>query len=197
MWVLAFKSKISAKTTLDIKSAEFSLLFIREFSYFFVYCDSNFEGKKIWLSADTELTYQQQQTPRANFFVRGVCCDHISSHSHFEADGNSGDKSDRKRRKRRAAFGSIDGVRTARKRKPPKTLQPCGFRAVWKTKNSGQKCVWPQIWPPTRPQLNNYRGVAQLVARDIWDVEAGSSSLPTPTNNPLKQLVLEDFCIYF
>ena len=38
-------------------------------------------------------------------------------------------------------FGSIDGVRTARKRKPPKTLQPCVFRAVWKTKNSGQKCV--------------------------------------------------------
>ena len=26
-----------------------------------------------------------------------------------------------------------------------------------------------------------YRGIAQLVARDIWDVEAGSSSLPTPT----------------
>ena len=48
-------------------------------------------------------------------------------------------------------------------------------------KKSSQNCDWPQIWPPTRPQFNNYRGIAQLVARDIWDVEAGSSSLPTPT----------------
>lgn len=31
--------------------------------------------------------------------------------------------------------------------------------------------------------LISYRGIAQLVARDIWDVEAGSSSLPTPTKN--------------
>lgn len=29
--------------------------------------------------------------------------------------------------------------------------------------------------------LNNYRGVAQLAARVVWDHEAGSSSLPTPT----------------
>ena len=42
-----------------------------------------------------------------------------------------------------------------------------------------------------------YRGVAQLIARRIWDAEAASLSLATPTNNPLKQLVLEDFCIYF
>ena len=31
----------------------------------------------------------------------------------------------------------------------------------------------------------NYRGRAQLVARDIWDVEAGSSSLPTRTKKRL------------
>ena len=41
----------------------------------------------------------------------------------------------------RAYFGSIDSVHTVQKRKPPKTLQPCDFWAVWKTKNSGQKCV--------------------------------------------------------
>ena len=29
--------------------------------------------------------------------------------------------------------------------------------------------------------IKQVRGIAQLVARDIWDVEAGSSSLPTPT----------------
>ena len=36
-------------------------------------------------------------------------------------------------------------------------------------KKSSQKCVWPQIWPPTRLQFNNYRGVAQLIARRIWE----------------------------
>ena len=51
-------------------------------------------------------------------------------------------------------------------------------------KKSGQKYVWSQIWPPTRPQLNNYRGVAQLVARDIWDVDAAGSNPVTPTNFP-------------
>ena len=47
MKVLAFKAKISAKITLDIKSAEFSLLFIREFLYFFVYCGSNFDLNQV------------------------------------------------------------------------------------------------------------------------------------------------------
>ena len=31
-----------------------------------------------------------------------------------------------------------------------------------------------------------YRGVAQLVARLLWEQDAGSSSLPTPTKTPLK-----------
>ena len=73
----------------------------------------------------------------------------------------------------RGWFGSIDGILTVWQQKPPKTLPPCVFRAVRKMKISGQKCVWPQIWPPTRPQLNNYRGVAQLVARDIWEHAGG------------------------
>ena len=35
--------------------------------------------------------------------------------------------------------------------------------------------------------------MAQLVARDIWDVDAAGSNPVTPTKNPLKQLVSEDF----
>ena len=58
---------------------------------------------------------------------------------------------------------------------------------------SSQKCVWPQIWPLTRPQFNNYRGVAQLIARRIWDAEAASLSLATPTKNPLKRLGFRGF----
>ena len=74
----------------------------------------------------------------------------------FGALGNSGDKSAEERgfpggkgRKKLflaeiafiGPFGSIDGLHTARKRKSQKALQPCGFRAVRKTKNSGQKCA--------------------------------------------------------
>ena len=74
----------------------------------------------------------------------------------FGADGNSGDKSAEEQavsgRKRpkvpetarktfQPLFGSIDGISDVYRCQPPKALQPCGFRAVWKTKNSGQKCV--------------------------------------------------------
>ena len=35
-------------------------------------------------------------------------------------------------------------------------------------------------------QKTKYPGVAQLVARLLWEQDAGSSSLPTPTKTPLK-----------
>lgn len=38
-----------------------------------------------------------------------------------------------------------------------------------------------------------YPGVAQLVGRHIWDVEAGRSSRPTRTKSPLKSAISEDF----
>ncbi len=40
----------------------------------------------------------------------------------------------------------------------------------------GSMCDLPQ---------NEYRGVAQLVARLLWEQDAGSSSLPTTTKNRL------------
>ena len=42
-----------------------------------------------------------------------------------------------------------------------------------------------------------YRGVAQLVARDVWDVDAAGSNPVTPTNNPLKRLGFRGFFIPF
>ena len=62
----------------------------------------------------------------------------------------------------RASFGSINGVRTVWQRQPPKALQPCGFWAVWQMKKGSQKCVWPQIWPLTRPQLNKLSGYSAV-----------------------------------
>ena len=35
--------------------------------------------------------------------------------------------------------------------------------------------------------------MAQLVARDVWDVDAAGSNPVTPTKNPLDRLIPEDF----
>ena len=42
-----------------------------------------------------------------------------------------------------------------------------------------------------------YPGVAQLVGRDIWDVEVGCSSHLTRTKIPLKSLISEGFFLFF
>ena len=42
-----------------------------------------------------------------------------------------------------------------------------------------------------------YPGVAQLVGRDIWDVEVGCSSHLTRTKIPLKSTISEGFFLFF
>ena len=42
-----------------------------------------------------------------------------------------------------------------------------------------------------------YPGVAQLVGRDIWDVEVGCSSHLTRTKTPLKSTISEGFFLFF
>ncbi len=44
---------------------------------------------------------------------------------------------------------------------------------------------------------SEYPGVAQLVGRDIWDVEVGCSSHLTRTKIPLKLLISEGFFLFF
>ena len=41
-----------------------------------------------------------------------------------------------------------------------------------------------------------YPGVVQLVARDIWDVEAARSSRATRTKNPLKSADFRGFFLF-
>ena len=50
-------------------------------------------------------------------------------------------------------------------------------------------------FPPCRGIMAEieYPGVAQLVGRDIWDVEVGCSSHLTRTKIPLKSLISEGF----
>ena len=45
---------------------------------------------------------------------------------------------------------------------------------------------YPPRWHADIRAKTAYRGVAQLVARLLWEQDAGSSSLPTPTKTPLK-----------
>ena len=42
-----------------------------------------------------------------------------------------------------------------------------------------------------------FPGVAQLVARVVWDHQAAGSNPVTRTKNPLKPLVSEDFLLFF
>ena len=54
-------------------------------------------------------------------------------------------------------------------------------------------------FPPRRGIMAEieYPGVAQLVGRDIWDVEVGCSSHLTRTKIPLKSLISEGFFLFF
>ena len=54
-------------------------------------------------------------------------------------------------------------------------------------------------FPPCRDIMVEieYPGVAQLVGRDIWDVEVGCSSHLTRTKIPLKLLISEGFFLFF
>ena len=42
-----------------------------------------------------------------------------------------------------------------------------------------------------------YPGVAQLVARVVWDHQAAGSNPVTRTKNPLGSMILEDFYYFF
>ena len=54
-------------------------------------------------------------------------------------------------------------------------------------------------FPPRRGIMAEieYPGVAQLVGRDIWDVEVGCSSHLTRTKIPLKSTISEGFFLFF
>ena len=72
----------------------------------------------------------------------------------------------------------------ARRRLNEETLKtrttPC-FSDVLLSRKFDQKLLLTTCLPTTTTKFNNYRGVAQLVARDIWDVEAAGSNPVTPT----------------
>ena len=97
------------------------------------------------------------------------------------------------------------GQGKAKRRKALRHLRLLVF--LWSPKTA-QKRFWPHKWPQTEKSLflplsvvswqkSEYPGVAQLVGRDIWDVEVGCSSHLTRTKIPLKSLISEGFFLFF
>ena len=93
----------------------------------------------------------------------------------------------------------------AKRRKALRRLRLRDFPRLLK---AAQKRLWPQEWPQTEKTLflplavvswqkSEYPGVAQLVGRDIWDVEVGCSSHLTRTKIPLKSTISEGFFLFF
>ena len=72
-----------------------------------------------------------------------------------------------------------------------------GTKAVLTTGMTTDRKIF--IFTPRRGIMAEieYPGVAQLVGRDIWDVEVGCSSHLTRTKTPLKSLISEGFFLFF
>ena len=88
--------------------------------------------------------------------------------------------------------------------KSPQSLATRAIAVFSRLPKTAQKRLWPHKWPQTEKSLffplavvswqkNEYPGVAQLVGRDIWDVEVGCSSHLTRTKISLKSTISERF----
>ena len=108
----------------------------------------------------------------------------------------------------RSWFGSaVDSIHDQRSGSP-ESLAAWAFVGFLSTAKPGRNPLWPHKWPQTGKNFDfrlrrdiiaktEYPGVAQLVGRDIWDVEVGCSSHLTRTKTPLKSLISEGFFLFF
>ena len=90
----------------------------------------------------------------------------------------------------------------------PQSLAASAFAGFPLIAESGTKAALTTCLTTNRKNFNfpffhgimseiEYPGVAQLVGRDIWDVEVGCSSHLTRTKIPLKSLISEGFFLFF
>ena len=108
----------------------------------------------------------------------------------------------------RACFGSAVAVSGVEQGKTPESLVTPAFTGFIPIAESGTKAVLTTGMTTDRKNFIftvrrgimaeiEYPGVAQLVGRDIWDVEVGCSSHLTRTKIPLKSLISEGFFLFF
>ena len=108
----------------------------------------------------------------------------------------------------RATFGSAVAVSGTGHGEMPQSLVTPAFAGFHPVAESGIKAALTTgmttdrkifDFPPRRGIMAEieYPGVAQLVGRDIWDVEVGCSSHLTRTKIPLKSLISEGFFLFF
>ena len=81
----------------------------------------------------------------------------------------------------------------------PEALETRSFAGFDRPLNSTQKLHLTTALTTdseiSRNRKSKYPGVAQLVARVVWDHQAAGSNPVTRTKNPLKSLISEDFSI--
>ena len=76
----------------------------------------------------------------------------------------------------------------------PESLGTAGLTALFPSPVTGQKTALTTCL--TTVVIILYPGVAQLVARLLWEQDAGSSSLPTRTKTPQNPLILRSFSLF-
>ena len=108
----------------------------------------------------------------------------------------------------RATFGSAVAVSGTGQGKTPQSLAAPAIAGFHPIAENGTKAALTTGMTTDRKSLiffpavvswqkTEYPGVAQLVGRDLWDVEVGCSSHLTRTKIPLKSLISEGFFLFF
>ena len=108
----------------------------------------------------------------------------------------------------RATFGSAVAVSGTGQGETPQSLATPAFAGFHPIAENGIKAFLTTGMTTDRKIFDflprhgimaeiEYPGVAQLVGRDIWDVEVGCSSHLTRTKIPLKLLISEGFFLFF
>ena len=74
---------------------------------------------------------------------------------------------------------------SSRKIPCPQSLDTPAIQAFPPQVEVVKKTTWPHVWPHlAQNSITKNPGLAQLVARVVWDHQAGSSSLPSRTTAP-------------
>ena len=97
-----------------------------------------------------------------------------------------------------SAVGSAPalGVRVFKNSQSFKVLKTLDFVGVFRPRYHFGKFFYHNLSTSRKLNILHYRGVAQLVARLVWDQDAGGSNPFTPTKKAQESMFLSLFSIY-